>query len=69
MAKVLTKAVFNLRKETKGAVAYGEVDSNGESVDMASAKIGTIYIRKSAFGKVKTYPELITVKVLAEEDE
>jgi hypothetical protein len=36
---------FKLEKETKGALRYQEVDEKGESL----AKIGTLYVRKSAF--------------------
>ena len=40
---------FKLEKETKGALRYQEVDDKGEPIEQAWAKIGTFYIRKSAF--------------------
>jgi hypothetical protein len=38
---------FKLEKETKGALRYQEVDDAGKAVEQASAKIGTLYMRKS----------------------
>lgn len=38
---------FRLRNETKGALRYEEVDSADRVVKFASAKIGTLYVRKS----------------------
>jgi hypothetical protein len=40
---------FKLEKETKGALRYQEVDDKGEVIEQAWAKIGTLYMRKSAF--------------------
>lgn len=39
---------FTVEKETKGAVRYKEVNADGS--DTFDAKIGTLYIRKSAMG-------------------
>jgi hypothetical protein len=39
---------FKLEKETKGALRYQEVDEKGEVIEQAWAKIGTLYVRKSA---------------------
>jgi hypothetical protein len=41
-------AKFKLEKTTKGAVRYQEIDDNGAPAD-AWAKIGTLYVRKTAF--------------------
>ncbi len=42
---------FAFEKETKGAVRYKEVDAEGK--DAFDAKIGTVYVRKSALpGKI-----------------
>ena len=49
---------FNIEKETKGAVRYKE---EGERDDH---KIGTLYIRKSAFGD-EPFPASIKVTVEA----
>jgi hypothetical protein len=51
---------FAVEKETKGAVRFKEVNADGS--DVFDAKIGTLYVRKSAMpGKV--VPKLtITVK-------
>lgn len=37
-----------LERETKGAVRYQEVDTEGKEVPMDQAQIGTLYIRKRA---------------------
>jgi hypothetical protein len=37
---------FAVEKETKGAVRYKEVNADG--TDVFDAKIGTLYVRKSA---------------------
>lgn len=39
---------FKLEKETKGAVRYFEVDEHGNAAE-AWAKVGTLYVRKTAF--------------------
>ena len=43
---------FKLEKETKGALRYQEVDEKGEVIEQAWAKIGTLYLRKSALSDV-----------------
>ena len=40
---------FKLEKKTKGALRYQEVDEIGEVIKQAWAKIGTLFVRKSAF--------------------
>lgn len=53
---------MNLEKETPGAIRYMEVDAKGNQVTMADgAKIGTLYMRKVAFGKA--VPKSISVTV------
>ena len=39
---------LKLEKETKGALRYQEIDDKGEVIEQAWAKIGTLYMRKSA---------------------
>lgn len=47
MAKLVVK--FLLDQETKGALRYKEVDDNGTPREITEgAKIGTLYIRKTA---------------------
>ena len=46
---------FKLEKETKGALRYQEVDEKGEAIEQAWAKIGTLYVRKSAFERGKAW--------------
>lgn len=41
---------FRMERETKGAVRYEEINAKDEAVEMADAKIGTLYVRKSAMG-------------------
>jgi hypothetical protein len=40
---------FKLEKEPEGALRYQEVDEKGEVIEQAWAKIGTLYVPKSAF--------------------
>jgi hypothetical protein len=50
---------FKLEKETKGALRYQEVDEKGEVIERAWAKIGTLYVRKSAFERGPAFPQLL----------
>jgi hypothetical protein len=54
---------FKLEKETKGALRYQEVDEKGEVIEQAWAKIGTLYLRKSAFERGAAFPQLLRVTV------
>ena len=52
-----------LERETKGAVRYQEVDSDGKVKTIEDYTIGTLYVRKSALeGKV---PQKLTLTVEA----
>jgi len=59
------EARFKLEKETKGALRYQEVDEKGELIEQAWAKIGTLYLRKSAFERGAAFPQFLRVKVEA----
>jgi hypothetical protein len=65
--RVLDMAVmevrFRLEKETKGALRYQEVDEKGEAIEQAWAKIGTLYVRKSAFERGAAFPQALRVTV------
>ena len=52
---------FKLEKETKGALRYQEVDEKGEVIEQAWAKIGTLYVRKSAFERGAAFPQTLRV--------
>jgi len=52
---------FKLEKETKGALRYQEVDEKGEVIEQAWAKIGTLYVRKSAFERGAAFPPELRV--------
>jgi hypothetical protein len=54
---------FKLEKETKGALRYQEVDEMGQPIEQAWAKIGTFYIRKSAFERGQAFPQTLWVTV------
>ena len=54
---------FKLEKETKGALGYQEVDEKVEVIEQAWAKIGTLYVRKSAFERGAAFPQLRRVSV------
>ena len=44
-----TTVTFSFEKETKGAVRYQETDASGVPIKIEDgAKIGTLYVRKSA---------------------
>ncbi len=40
---------FAVEKETKNAVRFMEVDDAGKQVEADKAKIGTLYVKKTAF--------------------
>jgi len=42
---------------------YLEVDDKGEPIEQAWAKIGTLYIRKSAFERGTAFPQTLQVTV------
>jgi hypothetical protein len=54
---------FKLEKETKGVLRYQEVDEMGQPIEQAWAKIGTFYIRKSAFERGQAFPQTLRVSV------
>ena len=57
---------FELEKETKGALRYQEIDEKGEAIEQALAKIGTLYMRKSAFEQGAAFPQTLRVTVETE---
>lgn len=63
MAKTFTIQMELLpEKETKGALRYAELTSDGKRVeDMHTAVIGTLYIRKTAMAGAK--PTKLTVTI------
>lgn len=50
-----------LEHKTKGALRYREVDDAGQILAIGVAKIGTIYVRKSALNGAE--PEQITAVI------
>lgn len=57
-----TTVNFSLEKETKGALRYQETDGNGQPVKIeGGAKIGTLYIRKSALNGEMPAKLIVTV--------
>jgi hypothetical protein len=54
---------FKLERETKGALRYQEVDDTSQAVEQAAAKIGTLYVRKSAFERGRAWPQKLRVTV------
>lgn len=55
------RVVFDLERITKGAIRYSE--RLGEGVPSSEAKIGTLYIRKTALKESESFPETVTVVV------
>jgi hypothetical protein len=59
------KVTMQQDKDTKGAIKYTELDSNGAKVPtVADGLVGQLYIRKRSDVGQKN-PEFITVEVLA----
>jgi hypothetical protein len=58
---------FKLEKETKGALRYQEVDEKGDVIEQAWAKIGTLYMRKSAFERGTAWPQKLRVTIDTDE--
>jgi hypothetical protein len=58
----LIEAKFKFEQETKGAVRYQEVDDKGDP-EYTRAKIGSLYLRKTAFEPGATYPQTVRVTV------
>jgi hypothetical protein len=56
LAYACNRSSVKLEKETKGALRYQEVDEKGEVIEQAWAKIGTLYVRKSAFERGRCIP-------------
>ena len=54
---------FKFENETRGALRYQEVDEKGEVMEQSRAKIGTLYVRKSAFERGAAFPQLLHVTV------
>jgi hypothetical protein len=54
---------FKLEEETKGALRYQEIDEKGEVTERTRAKIGILYMRKSAFERGKAWPQELRVTV------
>jgi hypothetical protein len=54
---------ITVKRETKGALRYQETDDKGEPIEQAWAKIGTFYIRKSAFERGQAFPQILEVTV------
>jgi hypothetical protein len=60
----LIQARFRLEKETKGAVRYQEVNEQGEPEEMRE-KIGSLYMRKTAFERGASLPQVLHVTIEA----
>ena len=61
---------FAFVAETKGALRFAEIDAKGREVEMADARIGTLYFRKARFGELNaewasngTAPKTITITI------
>jgi hypothetical protein len=54
---------FQTGKGNQRALGYQEVDEKVEVIEQAWAKIGTLYIRKSAFERGAAFPQLLRVTV------
>jgi hypothetical protein len=65
-AMTVIEVRFELEKETKGALRYQEIDEKGEAIEQALAKVGTFYVRKSAFEQGAAFPQTLRVTVETE---
>jgi hypothetical protein len=54
---------FKLEEETKGALRYQEIDDKGEVIERTRAKIGTLYMRKTAFERGSAWPQELRVTI------
>jgi len=54
---------FKLERETKGALRYQEVDDNGVPLEQVWAKVGTLYVRRTAFER-GAIPKQLTVTIV-----
>jgi hypothetical protein len=61
--KPVITATFLLERETKGALRYQEVDDKDQPLETVWAKIGTLYIRKTAFERGAEVPKRLIVTV------
>jgi hypothetical protein len=57
---------FKLEKETKGALRFQEVDDKGDVVEQPSAKVGSLYLRKSALERGAAFPQALRVTIETE---
>lgn len=55
------KVTFKLDRETKNTYRFQEIDAAGKPLEIIDAVIGTIYVKKRAFGG--NPPANITVEV------
>lgn len=55
---------FEMTRETKNAVVYGELDDKGNLLETVDAKVGTIYLKKSITGE--NFPKTLRVTIEAE---
>ncbi len=55
-AALIVEASFAFEKQTKNALRYQEIDDKGAVIETAWAKIGTMYLRKSAFSRGSKFP-------------
>jgi hypothetical protein len=60
---LVIEAKFLFEKETKGALRFQEVDGKGEIIEQAWAKIGLLYVRKSAFERGASFPRNLSVTI------
>ena len=56
---------MQLEKTTPGAVRYQEVDDNNKELTVVhGAKLGKLYVRKSAFPNQGAFPEFLKVTIV-----
>lgn len=61
----MTKLTFAFEKETPGAVRFQETDDSGQKITIADgAKVGTLYVRKTALDGVVPKRLEVTIKAL-----
>jgi hypothetical protein len=62
--KMKVELSFEMIRETKNALVYGELDDKGNMLETAEAKVGTIYLKKSVTGD--KFPKTLHVTIEAE---
>jgi hypothetical protein len=54
---------FRYKKSTKNKLMFQEIDEQGREVPEAEDKVGSLYVRKTAFGGPAMWPDVLKVTI------